>query len=395
MTKKDTLEGLHILILPSWYLPRGGDFVREQAFALKSMGMRVNILANVELSLTNDKLNYLTYPIRTFVSHEDNLVVYRNFFRCLPKAQKANGDLWIRKTLRMFDKYCKKFGTPDIIHAHSAKYAGYVAALIKEKYSIPYVVTEHLARFSLSCEYAQNMFADWHTPYYEKAFSDANFIIPVSVNIQPKIESFLVRRTAIKAISNMLDCNYFHFKKRNVSDKIRFVATNSFFYYKGYDILFPAFDKACNKNKNIEISIVGGNFNTSEFQKIWSKVENKDKFHFVGKLDREGVRNELWKANIFILPSRVESQSISTLEALSTGLPVIVTSVVPAFMTTSQNSIVVPVEDVESLTMAILQMSNTYQNYDGKMISEHIKDIVSEEIITKKIMDVYKQVLNK
>lgn len=386
-------EPLHILQLPSFYIPNGGQFVTQQAQILKDKGLIVNILSNIELGISVEKWKYFTYFWCSKISHEDGLTVFRSFFRSVPKLTKLNAKLYARKTLRLFGKYVKMFGKPDIIHVHSAMWAGYAAYLIKQKYGVPYIITEHRARFSLSCDYAAGLFADWQTPYYEKAFSNASFIIPVSINIQPKIESFLIRNVPISPLSNVLDTDYFHYRERVKTDKIKFIATNGFYYYKGYDILFPAFDSACEANPNIEITIAGGHFEGKDFDTIWNNVKNKEKFHFAGDLSSKEVRNELWKADIFVLPSRVESQSISTLEALSTGLPVVVTTVVPKIMTTTENSLVVPVENVNALRNAMLEMAKNYQNYNGKAISEHIKTVAGREAITNRLIEIYKQVL--
>lgn len=383
---------MHILILPSWYIPHGG-FIRNQAQTLKEKGLTVNVLANVDISLTNDKIKYFTYPFGVFVSEEENVTFFRHNFRQFPKLPKINAERWIKSTVKLFEKYVQKFGKPDIIHAHTANYGGYVAALIKEKYGIPYIITEHRSIMSNLCEHSRKSFKSWHTPYYEKAYANASHIVPVSALIQPKIETFLTQEVPVTPISNVLDTEYFYYKERKKSEIIKFVATNGFYFQKGYDILIPAFDKACDINSNLEICIAGENFYGKKFLKIWDGVKNKDCFRFAGELTAEGVRNELWNANAFIIPSRAESQSIATLEALSTGLPVIATTTIPKIMTTPENSIVVPVEDVEAMMEAILKMSKEFSNYNGKAISEHIKTICGKDAFAKAIIEVYKQVI--
>ena len=388
-------KNMHILMLPSWYIPHGGQFVRNQAQALKEKGLTVNVLANVSLALTFDKTKYFTLPYRTFVSEEDDLTVFRFFQRSIPKTSKLNGLLWSYMTVRLFEKYQKKFGAPDIIHVHSALWGGYAAYLIKQKYNIPYIITEHRGVYGCLCEFAKKNFEEWQTPFLEKAFSNADYITPVSKLQIPKIKTFLTKEIPVLPVSNVINTDFFHFKERkNDTETIKFVATNGLYFVKAYDILIPAFDNACGVNPNIEISIVGENFEGKEFQKIWNGVKHKDCFRFTGELTAEGVRNELWNADIFIIPSRVESQSVATLEALSTGLPIIATTTIPKIMTTPENSIVVPVENTEAMTDAIIEMSKNYKNYNSKAISEHIKTVCSKEAFTKAIMSVYQQVFD-
>ncbi|MDR0829592.1 MAG: glycosyltransferase [Prevotellaceae bacterium] len=388
---------LHILQLPSWYMPHGGQFVRNQAQALIEKGLTVNVLANIETSLRKDKLKYLTYPLQSKFTEEDGFVIYRNFLRVIPKFGKINIEMYVAKTLQMFKKYCEQFGAPDIIHVHSAIWAGYAAAKIKEKYGVPYIITEHRGVFGLSCEYAKQYFLDCYLPYLKVAISNADYLTPVSANQIPMLSSFSKNSIPIRPVSNVINTDFFYYKPRiHSSKKIKFVSVNGFRYVKGYDILLPAFDTACEKNKDIEITIVGENFEKRNFQKtLWKNVKNKDKFHFTGELSADGVREELWKADCYIMPSRSEGQPQATLEALCTGLPMVCTEVVPDNVAIKENSIRIPVENIERMTNAILNLSETYKSYDNKAISEYIIGICGKEAFSKAIIDVYKQVLTK
>ena len=49
----------------------------------------------------------------------------------------------IKAALNWFTYYTKKYGYPDIIHAHATFNAGIIALSIKEQFNIPYVITEH------------------------------------------------------------------------------------------------------------------------------------------------------------------------------------------------------------------------------------------------------------
>jgi glycosyltransferase involved in cell wall biosynthesis len=48
-----------------------------------------------------------------------------------------------------------------------------------------------------------------------------------------------------------------------------------------------------------------------------------DRVRFTGRVSDEELRRELTEANVFAMPSRAELQSISTMEALASGLPVV------------------------------------------------------------------------
>ena len=125
---------------------------------------------------------------------------------------------------------------------------------------------------------------------------------------------------------------------------------NGFTYVKGYDILFPALDIAFERVDNLRITIVGEDFYGEVFDKQWSQVRHKNRITLAGEKDKFGVRDALWTADFFIISSRVESQSVSTLEALATGLPVVCTEVIPETIVNESNGLRVPVENVEKLS---------------------------------------------
>jgi L-malate glycosyltransferase len=173
----------HILLLPSWYLPEGGQFCRNQAQILCEHGVKANILANVSIPWRKYGWKSLKFPWFSFTSKEEGLLVFRKFSLRIPRLKAFNGILWSWQTLSMFDQYVKENGKPDLIHVHSVLWGGYAAYLINKKRSIPYVITEHRGVFGESCEYAKRQFEDLQTPYMEKAFSNAKVIIPVSTKL--------------------------------------------------------------------------------------------------------------------------------------------------------------------------------------------------------------------
>jgi glycosyltransferase involved in cell wall biosynthesis len=386
-------ERFHVLMLPSWYIPEGGQFCRNQAQIVCASGVMCNILANVTLSWKKYKWKAFSFSWRNISSYEDNLLVFRTYFRRLPCLNITNGLLWTWKTMRAFEQYCQIYGKPDLIHVHSVLWGGYAAYRIKKKYGIPYIITEHKGVFGLSCEYAKQQFVDRENIFIKKAFSNANRIITVSDKLTPKIKSFLTSEVLIQTISNVVDTDFFYCKKREASQQIRFVTVNGFLHVKAYDILLPAFDRVCNSLNNCQLIIVGENFDKKEFISLWQKVKHKDNIIFTGELDAFGVRDALWNADIYVIPSRVEAQPVATLEALSTGLPMVGTSVIPEWMLNDKTGIRVSVENIEELALAMITMAKSYQEYDSKYISELINQTASKTVISKQLKEIYLSVI--
>ena len=296
----------------------------------------------------------------------------------------------------MVESYFAAYGKPDLIHVHSVLWGGYAAKLIKDKHKIPYVITEHRGIFGLSCEWAKNQFITWQDSYMQQAFSNADLIIPVSEKLIPKISSYLDKPVQIRVISNMVDSEFFFYNpQKKDNKKNQAVMVNGFSYSKAYDVLFPAADIALDKIKNLEIIIIGEDFSGELFDKLWNKVRNKERITLAGEKNSNDVREALWSADFFIISSRVESQSVSTLEALATGLPVVCTEVVPETIANSVNSIRVPVEDIERLAEAIISMAENHQSYNKKQIASEIQKIADKKVVAEALLDAYESILIK
>ncbi len=392
-----TQRKLHILHLPSWYLPEGGQFCRNQVQALNENGdVYAAVMANVIISIKKYGLNAFRFPTKFFLSREDNIDVFRNYHISLPFFKKRDSLKWAKETLKMVESYFAAYGKPDLIHVHSVLWGGYAAKLIKDKHKIPYVITEHRGIFGLSCEWAKNQFITWQDSYMQQAFSNADLIIPVSEKLIPKISSYLDKPVQIRVISNMVDSEFFFYNpQKKDNKKIQAVMVNGFSYSKAYDVLFPAADIALDKIKNLEIIIIGEDFSGELFDKLWNKVRNKERITLAGEKNSNDVREALWSADFFIISSRVESQSVSTLEALATGLPVVCTEVVPETIANSVNSIRVPVEDIERLAEAIISMAENHQSYNKKQIASEIQKIADKKVVAEALLDAYESILIK
>lgn len=387
---------MKILQLPSWYLPEGGYFCLHQSQALHQAGVEVYILANVTLPWRKYKWKVFSYPFKPFFTTEHNIPMLRYYSWRIPFLGSRNTDKWVRETLKLYAQFEKRYGKPDIIQVHSSMWAGYVAALIKEKYGVPYVITEHRGIFGVISDYAKQMLRPEFTASISKAFSNADLIIPVSSQLVAKIKEYCGRvDVPIRVIPNMLDTDYFSYKKRVKKDTeaFVFVAVNGFNPYKGYEYLLPAFDALCDVNPNVHLRLVGEDFDFEAFQNLLGNTKHSDKISFAGELNSAGVRNELWEAHAFVIPSIVEAQSVSTIEAMSTGLPVVSTIVNPSEILTEQCGMRVPIENSKALADAMQQMIMNYASFDGQYISEHIKALVSKETVLKQLLDAYAGIL--
>ena len=101
-----TNKKLHVLHLPSWYLPEGGQFCRNQVQALnENYGIYAAILANVTISIRKYRIEAFKFPKKFFMVHEDDIDVFRNYHISLPFFKTIDNLNWVKEIMKMIESY--------------------------------------------------------------------------------------------------------------------------------------------------------------------------------------------------------------------------------------------------------------------------------------------------
>lgn len=74
---------------------------------------------------------------------------------------------------------------------------------------------------------------------------------------------------------------------------------------------------------NARLEIVGGGDQENNLKALASQLGVRDKVTFAGYVTDEYLRNALTRATVFAMPSIAELQSIATMEAMASGLPIV------------------------------------------------------------------------
>ena len=380
---------MHILEIPSFFTPYGGEFCLDQAKALKAVGHEVRILSHVQIALTIGPKGYFTLPWRRYEHNRDGITVYQSFQRGVPKAVRWNMKRWVATVCDMFDDYVARYGKPDILHAHCAKWAGYAAMLVSRKYGIPYVITEHLSKLVFEKEFGPAPSSAWQIALLKECYHEASMVVPVSEELVDNIACYFGKDYRWQAISNTIDVGFFHYQKRSPREgrAFRFCCLANFWPLKGYDVLIPAFRQLRQSGADAELHIAGRGTDTSEFRSMLS-----DGMITHGLLDKEAVRALLYQSDALVLASRSEVQPLVLLEAMSTGIPVIATECIPRSLRIEGGCTIVPVDDVKALTEAMKAMVQQ-SAFDGKAVSEKVRQIASPEVIGRRLSALFTDIL--
>ena len=380
---------MHILEIPSFFTPYGGEFCLDQAKALKAVGHEVRILSNVQLALTIGAKDYFSLPYRFYEHEMDGITICQSFQRGVPKAIRWNAKRWVAIVCQMFDDYVARYGKPDILHAHCAKWAGYAAMKIGRKYGIPYVITEHLSKLVFEKEFGPAPVDIWQIPLLKEAYHEAKMVVPVSEELVESIACYFGKDYRWQAVSNTIDTDFFNYQTRSSREgrPFRFCCLANFWPLKGYDVLIPAFQQLRQSGVDAELHIAGRGTDSAAFRSMLS-----DGITTHGLLNKESVKKLLYQSDALVLASRSEVQPLVLLEAMSTGIPVIATDCIPQSLRIEGGCTIVPVDEIGTLAEAMKSVSEQ-TDFDGMAVSEKVRQLASPEVIGRQLSELFTDIL--
>lgn len=355
----------HIVVIPSWYgSGRGSDggYFRDQALALQSAGHRVAILApgihtGRDLRAGRVSANH-SGPVT--VEH-DGIPIYRNTRRVrMPRLPYRNAICWSLAGLALYRAYVTECGPPDLVHAHSCLNAGVLAALIRARYGVPFVVTEH------STGFAQQRLRRWERDLVRRVIRRADARIAVS----PHLAALLEKQFAGSGwdyVPNILGDAFLAVPQRKpaAAGPFTFLCAARFAPVKNHRLLIAAFADAFAGDDRTRLALAGDGPLLPTMQEFAASLGIAAQVDFLGALPAPELRTAMERADAFVLASDVETFGVVVIEAQSAGLPVIATeSGGPDHLVDASNGMLVPPRDRASLRDALRRMRSEAGQYD-------------------------------
>jgi glycosyltransferase involved in cell wall biosynthesis len=379
---------MKVLVIPSWY-PLYGNFFLDQSIALANKGIKVDILVNDLTSLKDFGITKFIKNFKINATTYSNVRIIRSVYWKIPKSEKLNIKLWIKKTSRLFKKYMKRYGRPDLIHAHSSVWAGYATSFISAKLNIPYIITEHKSRFVYKNNYALRLIKPFYIKYIRQALYYSSFTITVSKSmIDTLLEIEPSLKNKIEAIPNMTDTGFFTLpQKDRQTEPFIFLSAGLLEEAKGMDVLLKAFSLFSGKFKDSRLRIAGEGILGPRLKRLCGRLKISGRVKFLGNISKESIRAEYQAANAFVLASRFEAFGVVFIEALSSGLPVIGTkSGGPEEIINDKVGYLTAIDNVDQLADAMERLYKNYSMFDPEKIRQYAIDNYSEDIIADQII---------
>jgi glycosyltransferase involved in cell wall biosynthesis len=331
---------LKIFLFVDWFYPVGGveTFVQQLA-----QGLAKN----------NTVYTMITYPGRKIIPPA---LARETYLIEIPKTNTAEA----------IEKVILK-QKPDIVHINNPSRVGILGLRAAKKYKIPAVITNHLIP---DIVIETNKFITVFSPILWRALryfnKNGSAVTAPSRLVRKRLwEKIGIKN--IKVISCGVDTKRFRPGDKEVAKKNFHLPPIPLILYvgrfsreKGLDLLVKAAPRVCGA---IDVRFVLAGFDGGVLPALKSKIKDLDleeRFIFIDWLphDSEGLTKIYQAADLFVIPSVFETQSIVTLEAMASGLPIVASrsGALPDLVKNNVNGFLVKKGNAEDLALKIIKI---------------------------------------
>lgn len=376
----------HVLILPSSF-PTPSNQMRGiffQSFArAMALDCKIGVLAPVYESVRNFGKVKLPKSIQT-IEKDDYVLNYLQKFNWLGKNDLYIQRNYIKSIEQLYQFYVKSHGKPDLVHAHVGIWGGWGALYLKERYKIPFVLTEH------SSEILKNTISPSRRLKYQEIINGAEKIVAVGHALGNMITEQY--GTEVIVIPNMIDVERFRIEENEVKLN-QIIAVGSLIHVKRFDNLIKAFAECAQVDEKLNLKIIGDGPLKIEIQNLCKTLKIEAKVIFAGRVPNEDLPKHYNQSRLLVSSSDFETFGVSLIEGMACGLPVVATkSGGPQEFIDESNGIMCEKNDVSALTEAMKSMLESLDQYDSSSISQKVSMNFSEELIRKKYLELYESI---
>lgn len=199
-------------------------------------------------------------------------------------------------------------------------------------------------------------------------------------------------KNKIKIIPNGIETNdlpKWHAKsKSSMNRPLNLIYAGGIDSTRGVDILINAFNELCNKNINVELTLIGekGDYFSDKL-----KFSIPQKVKILSKLKRADLYLEILKNDLFVYPTKNEGSPRIILEMLSIGIPILSTTLPGIIELDKKKEFINYISNKESIIKKIIEYKNNpdsfYERANSGMI--HIRKWNNANKVSKIYEELY------
>lgn len=236
------------------------------------------------------------------------------------------------------EDYIKKF-KPDVIHVHNEFGMGFSAIKMAKKLGIPIVYTLHSEYnkylFYIAFPGAKKLAEKLSYKYMKYFATNVDVMISPSAKAQEYVRQIGVEKEVL-VVPNNADVDAFSYDHSDAVKKAElrkemdtpdnalvFCFVGRIGKEKSIDDLIDFWQNAEIPREKAVLWIIGGGPELENLQKKVKEAGLEDCVKFTGSLDHERIPEYLWACDFYATASLSEMHSVSMLEAMAAGLPVL------------------------------------------------------------------------
>ncbi len=284
----------------------------------------------------------------------------------------------------------------DLTFAFSGVPAGAMSNAMRSLAGLPYVVSLQGPDVPGFEERYRRLYP-FLSPLLKRVWKDAGAVLAISETHRMLAHRFLPDQK-IRIIHNGVDTGLFSPRaERETHAPVRLVCVGRLIERKGQHHLLHAFARLPAETRNRCRLVLAGTGDAEAGLRVCAdQLDLANHVTFLGYVPREAMPEVYTQADIFVLPSQNEGMSMALLEAMASGLPVVVTDTGGSseLVHSGVNGFVIPWGDVPMLTEALDrlvqdQLLRTAMGRASRVTAERF----SWPTITREYLDVCEEVV--
>ena len=340
---------LRVLMINYEYPPLGGGGANATKNILTYLSKESDI--KIDLVTTSSTGRYYTSRINSNV---------RIFFLPIKKEhihywkQKEIIEFLVRATL--FTKRLAKIEKYELIHAIFGFPSGAIPFILK---NLPYIISLRGSdvpgfnpRFEIQYHFLK--------PFFIEIWKKAAIITTNSEGLK-QLAQMTLNKKRIDVIYNGVNTEKFIHKKeyrRDINQPFNILTVSRIIKRKRIEDLLFAVKMLKENRLNIFLTVIGEGKYKKQLEDLTCLLKISENVQFLGYIPHEILPQYYNKADVFVLPSMNEGMSNTVLEAIASGLPLILTNVGGTTELINGNGFIVDIKAPKHIARAIKNLYN-------------------------------------
>lgn len=374
---------MKVLFLANWYPHRHdameGLFIQKHAFAVASFAdiCVLHMRPDANVSSTETTIQDVQGVKEIIIYHSPSI----NLLSLLKLGMSNVQTHW---------------GMPDIVHAHVFSKCTLLALLIKLRYGIPYVITEHWSGFLPQNNEYEEKVPLLKRPLFILEARFANALLPVSNMLAANMAKHHLRNAHTHILHNVVDDFFFSSPlNRGNGSPIKTILHVSCFDERAKNVmgLLRGVKKTSLSRSDFRLVLVGTGRDHQQCVDYAQQLEFPDgMISFTGELPPTEVAQWMQKSDFFLFFSNYENAPVVLSECMASGLPVLTSNAggIPKMMNDTIGRMV-SVGDEDALASQNSWMLDNFTRFDKEKIRQ-AGQAYSMSSVARQLKEVYTSV---